>query len=198
MGGDPRALQQVQAALNTVYQDDVLGQDTLSIMDTLEKLDPDNYHSAFTNYPDTEFGLALQQTAMLIKAEVGLEVSAIPKGADYVFVTPNHHCPTMVAMSEERRQALLADAEANDRVIIEDGYDSQLADEAPQQALKSADRAGRVIYVGSMSKTLAPGLRLGFIVAPAPLVAELRALRRFMLRHPPANNQRAVALFDNR
>ena len=46
-----------------------------------------------------------------------------------------------------------------------------------------------------MSKTLAPGLRLGFIVAPAPLVAELRALRRFMLRHPPANNQRAVALF---
>jgi GntR family transcriptional regulator/MocR family aminotransferase len=125
----------------------------------------------------------------------GLDVGAIPNGADYVFVTPNHHCPTMVAMSEPRRQALLADAEANDRIIIEDGYDSQLADDAPQQALKSVDRSGRVIYVGSMSKTLAPGLRLGFIVAPAPLVAELRALRRFMLRHPPANNQRAVALF---
>ena len=125
----------------------------------------------------------------------GLDVSAIPQGADYVFVTPNHHCPTMVAMSEERRRALLADAETHDRVIIEDGYDSQLVDEAPQQALKSIDRSGRVIYVGSMSKTLAPGLRLGFIVAPAPLVAELRALRRFMLRHPPANNQRAVALF---
>jgi GntR family transcriptional regulator/MocR family aminotransferase len=42
---------------------------------------------------------------------------------------------------------------------------------------------------------LAPGLRLGYIVAPAGLIAELRALRRFMLRHPPANNQRAVALF---
>jgi GntR family transcriptional regulator / MocR family aminotransferase len=125
----------------------------------------------------------------------GLDVGAIPKAADFVFVTPNHHCPTMVAMSEARRQALLADAEANDRIIIEDGYDSQLIDEAPQQALKSVDRSGRVIYVGSMSKTLAPGLRLGFIVAPAPLVAELRALRRFMLRHPPANNQRAVALF---
>ncbi|TIP15259.1 MAG: aminotransferase class I/II-fold pyridoxal phosphate-dependent enzyme, partial [Mesorhizobium sp.] len=75
------------------------------------------------------------------------------------------------------------------------GYDSQLLDEAPQQALKSLDRSGRVIYVGSMSKTLAPGLRLGYIVASAGLIAELRALRRFMLRHPPANNQRAVALF---
>ncbi len=125
----------------------------------------------------------------------GLDISKAPRDCGYVFVTPNHHCPTMVAMSDARREALLADAEANDRIIIEDGYDSQLIDGSPQQALKSLDRSGRVIYVGSMSKTLAPGLRLGFIVAPAPLVAELRALRRYMLRHPPANNQRAVALF---
>jgi GntR family transcriptional regulator/MocR family aminotransferase len=101
----------------------------------------------------------------------------------------------MVALSEERRQRLLEDAERYDRIIIADGYDSQLMDDAPQQALKSVDRSGRVIYVGSMSKTLAPGLRIGYIVADAALIAELRALRRFMLRHPPANNQRAVALF---
>ena len=99
------------------------------------------------------------------------------------------------AVSAERRQDLLARASRNNQIIIEDGYDSQLIDEAPQQALKSLDRSGRVIYVGSMSKTLAPGLRLGYIVASAELIAELRALRRFMLRHPPANNQRAVALF---
>ncbi len=80
LGGDQRALQQMRAALNYVYQNDELGQDTLSIMDTLQKLDPLNYQSPITNYPDTEFGLALKQTAMLIKAEVGLEVSAIDLG----------------------------------------------------------------------------------------------------------------------
>jgi uncharacterized protein (DUF1501 family) len=80
LGGNPRALQQMRAALSTVYENDVPGQDTLSIMDTLETLDPTNYQSPFTNYPDTEFGLALKQTAMLIKAEVGLEVSAIDVG----------------------------------------------------------------------------------------------------------------------
>lgn len=125
----------------------------------------------------------------------GIVTREIPGGSSFVFVTPSHHCPTMVPLSESRRRELLAIAARNDQIIIEDGYDSQLIDEAPQQALKSLDRTGRVIHVGSMSKTLAPGLRLGYIVASADLIAELRALRRFMLRHPPANNQRAVALF---
>ena len=81
LGGDPRALQQMRAALETVYTDDVLGQDTLSIMDTLQTLDPLTYISTHNaKYPDTEFGLALKQTAMLIKAQVGLEVSAIDVG----------------------------------------------------------------------------------------------------------------------
>ena len=125
----------------------------------------------------------------------GLVVSDIPRDSGFVFTTPSHHCPTMVPMTAARRQALIASAIANDQIIIEDGYDSQLVDQSPQQALKSLDRSGRVVYVGSMSKTLAPGLRLGYIVASADLIAELRALRRFMMRHPPANNQRAVALF---
>jgi uncharacterized protein (DUF1501 family) len=81
LGGDPRALQQMRAALNTVYAEDALGQDTLAIMDTLETLDPLTYiPSRAAKYPDSEFGLALKQTAMLIKAEVGLEVSAIDVG----------------------------------------------------------------------------------------------------------------------
>jgi len=148
-------------------------------------------------YPDARsiFRLSGAQVAPVPVDGDGIDVSAIPANAGYVFVTPNHQCPTMVPLSEERRQAILADAARYDRIVIEDGYDSQLVDDAPQQALKSSDRDGRVIYVGSMSKTLAPGLRIGYIVADRELIAELRALRRFMLRHPPANNQRAVALF---
>nr|WP_244648484.1 PLP-dependent aminotransferase family protein [Mesorhizobium sediminum] len=148
-------------------------------------------------YPDARsiFQLAGAEVAPVRVDKDGIDVGAIPRESDFVFVTPNHHCPTMVSLSEARRRQLLADAEAHDRIIIEDGYDSQLMDDAPQQALRGMDRSGRVVYVGSMSKTLAPGLRLGYIVASAGLIAELRALRRFMLRHPPANNQRAVALF---
>jgi GntR family transcriptional regulator/MocR family aminotransferase len=148
-------------------------------------------------YPDARsiFRLSGAEVTPVPVDRDGIDPDAIPHDAGFAFVTPNHHCPTMVALSEERRQRLLEDAERYDRIIIEDGYDSQLMDDAPQQALKSVDRSGRVIYVGSMSKTLAPGLRIGYIVADAALIAELRALRRFMLRHPPANNQRAVALF---
>jgi GntR family transcriptional regulator/MocR family aminotransferase len=81
-------------------------------------------------------------------------------------------------------------------VLIEDDYEVELGFEGQvQPALKSLDRAGRVIYVSSLSKTLSPGIRLGYIVASAELVRELRALRRLMLRHPAANNERSVALF---
>ncbi len=148
-------------------------------------------------YPDARsiFQLAGAEVAPVPVDRHGLVVERLPAASQFVFATPSHHCPTVVPMSEARRRALLADAEANDRIVIEDGYDSQLIDDSPQQALKSHDRSGRVVYVGSMSKTLAPGLRLGYIVASAGLISELRALRRFMLRHPPANNQRAVALF---
>ncbi|MBI5932395.1 MAG: DUF1501 domain-containing protein [Chloroflexi bacterium] len=83
LGGNPLAVQQMRAALELVYQSDAMGQETLRIMDTLAKLDPLNYQSAnpqSTAYPASDFGLALKQTAMLIKAEVGLEVSAIDLG----------------------------------------------------------------------------------------------------------------------
>lgn len=148
-------------------------------------------------YPDARsiFRLAGADIAPVPVDRDGLDVAAIPDDARFVFATPSHHCPTMVPLSRARREALLEGANRHDRIIIEDDYDSQLADETPQEALKGLDRNGRVVYVGSMSKTLAPGLRLGYIVAPAELIAELRALRRLMLRHPPANNQRAVALF---
>jgi GntR family transcriptional regulator/MocR family aminotransferase len=99
-------------------------------------------------------------------------------------------------MPLERREALLRDAEAHDYVVIEDDYEAETAFEGePTPALKSLDRCDRVIYVGSLSKSFAPGLRLGYIVASSELARELRGLRRLMLRHPSAFVQRAFALF---
>ncbi len=85
LGGDPNALAQMQAALNALYRGDdqlsIIGQETLDLMDTLAVLDPLAYRPATDNvYPTTEFGLGLKQIAMLIKAEVGLEVAAIDLG----------------------------------------------------------------------------------------------------------------------
>jgi GntR family transcriptional regulator / MocR family aminotransferase len=115
---------------------------------------------------------------------------------DFVYVTPSHHYPTTVTMSLERRRELLRLASKHDFVIIEDDYEFEtnyLYDPIP--ALKSLDEDDRVIYVGSLSKSLFPGLRLGYLTAPQTLVEELRALRRLMLQHPPNNNQRTAALF---
>src|SRR5690606_6341427 len=76
-------------------------------------------------YPDARsiFRLSGAEVAPVPVDRDGIDPDAIPRDAGFVFVTPNHHCPTMVPLSEERRQRLLADAEKYDRIIIEDGYD---------------------------------------------------------------------------
>lgn len=125
----------------------------------------------------------------------GLIVDALP-AVDYLFVTPSHQSPTTATMSLERRQWLLRKAEQQDFVIIEDDYEAEnLYEGTPMPALKSLDKTGRVIYVGSVSKSLSPVLRLGYIVAPRALIKELRVIRHAMVRHPSAFLQHAYALF---
>ncbi len=125
----------------------------------------------------------------------GLSPDTMP-AADVVFCTPSHQCPTAATMPMERRQALLARAEANDFLIVEDDYEFEMSFlRAPSPALKSIDRSGRVIYVGSFSKSLFPGLRLGYLVGPAPFITEARRLRASVLRHPPGHLQRTTAYF---
>lgn len=105
-------------------------------------------------------------------------------------------------MPMQRRQALLDMAQKKNVVLFEDDHESELNFSGrPLPALKSLDAQGRVIYLGSLSKTLAHGLRLGlglglgFIVAPPELIRELRALRRLLMRHVPSNNAHTASLF---
>ena len=149
-------------------------------------------------YPDARniFAARSPRIVSLPLDAAGLALSPALDACQYVYLTPSHQCPTNVTMPLARREALLAWAQANDRILIEDDYEIELGyDGGAQPALQSLDRSGRVVYVSSLSKTLAPGIRIGFIVASRELVAELRALRRLMLRHPAANNERSVGLF---
>lgn len=95
--------------------------------------------------------------------EQGLKVEEIPKGIAVLYCTPNHQFPLGVTLSPERRQALLARAAKEDFVILEDGYDCEFYyGTMPTPCLQSADTEQRVVYLGSLSKTLAPVNRTEF------------------------------------
>ena len=149
-------------------------------------------------YPDARnnFLLRSDHVRALPIDQDGLIASRAMGHCDYVFVTPSHQCPTTVTMPLQRRQEILELAKKRDVVLFEDDHESELNFSGrPLPALKSLDTDGRVIYLGSLSKTLAHGLRIGYIVAPAELIRELRALRRLILRHTPANNAHTASLF---
>lgn len=126
----------------------------------------------------------------------GLPPENLPERTDVVLVTPSHHSPTAATMPMQRRLALLEEANRKDFVIVEDDYEFEMSFlKPPSPALKSLDRNNRVLYVGSFSKSLFPGLRLGYLVAPAPVIRQARAIRSLMLRHPPGHLQRTAAYF---
>jgi GntR family transcriptional regulator/MocR family aminotransferase len=126
----------------------------------------------------------------------GLPPGALPAQADVIFTTPSHQCPTNATMPVARRRALLARARQMDALIVEDDYEFEMSFlNAPSPSLKSLDTDGRVIYVGSFSKSIFPGLRLGYLVGPRPFIREARALRASVLRHPPGLMQRTAAYF---
>ena len=126
----------------------------------------------------------------------GLPPENIPEDTTVIFTTPSHHCPTAATMPLARRRALLDKARALDALVVEDDYEFEMSFiKPPSPSLKSLDQDGRVIYVGSFSKSLFPGLRLGYLVGSAPFIREVRALRASVLRHPPGHIQRTAAYF---
>ncbi|KIZ41929.1 aspartate aminotransferase [Rhodopseudomonas palustris] len=149
-------------------------------------------------YPDARniFRMLTPNVVPLRSDADGLVPDESFESCSLAYVTASHQCPTAVVMPLARRLEVLKAAQAGDVVVIEDDYEGELMPEAATlPPLMSLDRNANVLYVGSLSKALAPGLRLGYVVAPAPVIRELRALRRLMLRHPPLNNQRVAALF---
>ncbi|UJR83146.1 PLP-dependent aminotransferase family protein [Sandaracinus amylolyticus] len=129
----------------------------------------------------------------------GLDVAALERACDEapiraIYVTPHHQYPTMVVMAPERRQALLALARRRRFAIIEDDYDHEFHFEGrPVLPIASADAHGSVVYVGSLSKMLAPGLRLGFVVPPRDVLDDLVQVRFASDRQGDHAKEAAVA-----
>lgn len=140
--------------------------------------------------------------AQLVRVPVdaeGIDVRAgerLAPRARLAFVTPSYQAPLGVALSLERRLTLLDWAARADAWVLEDDYNGEYRYDAPPlPSVQGLDRAGRVIYIGSFSKTLAPGLRVGYLVVPPALVDVLARARRAGDLHTPVPEQAALADF---
>ncbi|MBI3350894.1 MAG: PLP-dependent aminotransferase family protein [Burkholderiales bacterium] len=126
----------------------------------------------------------------------GLVTDALPPEAKLVYTTPAHQFPLGVAMTAARRRALLSWAARTGAIVIEDDYDSEFRFEGqPRDSLQGLDTDGRVAFVGSFSKTLAPSLRLGYVISPPALRDALLNAKHLADVHGPSLLQHALARF---
>nr|WP_229220018.1 PLP-dependent aminotransferase family protein [Rugamonas fusca] len=152
-------------------------------------------------YPPLRWALE-SAGAVLVPVPVdaeGIAVDRIPADARLICVTPSHQFPMGQAMSLRRRMALLAFAREHGGLIVEDDYDGEFSHSSqPLDALKSLDRADSVFYVGTFSKSLFPGLRLGYVIAPAWARAALVGAKQRSDWHGAVAAQDTLAAFiDN-
>jgi GntR family transcriptional regulator / MocR family aminotransferase len=128
----------------------------------------------------------------------GIVIARSPKEPTprIIYITPSHQFPLGVTMSFQRRTAVLDFARAHNAFIFEDDYDAEFRFTGPPlPSLQGIDNSGRVIYAGTVSKILCPALRLGYVVAPEPLVDSLVKIRSAMDQHSSPIDQATLARF---
>ncbi len=126
----------------------------------------------------------------------GMQITERLDPCQLVYTTPSNQFPTTVRLSAERRKQLMEKAEQQDMLIIEDDFEhdiSYIEDHCP--ALRGEYNSERIIYISSFSSTIAPGLRLGYIVASEPLIKQIKSLQMRTHSLPPKNNCQTMALF---
>jgi len=145
------------------------------------------------------FQQAGAQLALVPVDDHGIDLEAVEaickkKKIKLLYVIPHHHRPTTVTLSSERRMQLLELAMKYRFAIVEDDYDYDFRySSSPILPLASADYYGSVIYVGSFCKTIAPGIRIGFAIAPQNLMLQLTRLRRMIDRQGEHLLEEAIA-----
>ncbi|MDX1743836.1 MAG: PLP-dependent aminotransferase family protein [Ruegeria sp.] len=113
-----------------------------------------------------------------------------------MFVTPSHQHPLGMTMSLNRRLELLEVAQSQGSWIVEDDYDSEFHyEERPQPALKALDKKGRVLYIGSFSKSMFPAMRLGYLIGPADLSPAFSAAETLLSQNVSLLQQKAMTYF---
>jgi GntR family transcriptional regulator/MocR family aminotransferase len=148
--------------------------DTIIVGDT-------NYY--YADHCFLNAGMNLQRVKV---DEYGIDVDAIEKickrkKIKALYITSHHHYPTTVTLIASRRIKLLSLAEKYGFIIIEDDYDYDFHYlSSPILPLISADTKGMVVYIGTLSKTIGPAIRTGYIIAPANLILELCRLRQLI------------------
>ena len=141
----------------------------------------------------------LASGAQLAADDEGIDVQQgrqLAPEARLICVSPSHQYPLGISMTLRRRLELLDWARTADAFVLEDDYDSEYRYAGrPLAAMQGLDEDGRIIYVGSFSKVMFPGLRIGYMVAPPALVEPFRAIRRLLDSHPSSVAQAALADF---